>query len=146
MAVEPQGGPALTSRKVEDIVSTTSAHLGVRAVMRRVQRRLGAGGCVMEGRDIGTVVFADADVKIFLSAKPRERARRRTRERGQEQAAAVARRDALDSRTNPLEPAPDATTDSARRVEGSRRTPILNRFDLRIGRASIGRRNTRRTE
>ena len=51
-----------------------------------------------------------ADVKLFLSALPKERARRRKRERGGERAAAeaVTRRDALDSRTNPLEPAPDA--------------------------------------
>ena len=78
--------------------------------MRAEQRRLGAGGCVMEGRDIGSVVFPDADVKIFLSALPKERARRRNRERGPARAVAdaVARRDALDSRTNPLEPAPDA--------------------------------------
>ena len=104
-------GASLTSREVEAVVSGTSSHPEVRAVMRTEQRKLGADGCVMEGRDIGTVVFPDADVKIFLSALPGERARRRERERGGAQAAAegVARRDAWDSRTNPLEPAPDAT-------------------------------------
>ena len=104
-------GSSLTSREVEAAVSRTSSHPEVRAVMRAEQRKLGADGCVMEGRDIGSVVFPDADVKIFLSALPRERARRRARERGGASAAAeaVARRDALDSRTNPLEPAPDAT-------------------------------------
>ena len=50
----------------------------VRAVLVERQRRLGAGGAiVMEGRDIGTVVFPRADVKIYLDASPEERARRR---------------------------------------------------------------------
>src|SRR5262245_46706383 len=50
----------------------------VRSVLVRQQRELGAGGgIVMEGRDIGTVVFPDADVKIYLDAAPEERARRR---------------------------------------------------------------------
>ena len=64
----------------------------------------------MEGRDIGTVVFPDADVKIFLSARPEVRARRREQERGggAEVGEAVVRRDQLDARTIPLEPAPDA--------------------------------------
>jgi len=103
-------GRNLDSAEVEAVVSTTSSHPEVRNVMREEQRRLGAAGCVMEGRDIGSVVFPDADVKLFLSALPKERARRRKRERGGERAAAeaVTRRDALDSRTNPLEPAPDA--------------------------------------
>ena len=64
----------------------------------------------MEGRDIGTVVFPDADVKIFLSASAGVRARRRRTEQGggEEVAEGVARRDALDARTNPLKPAPEA--------------------------------------
>jgi len=50
----------------------------VRAVLVGRQRQMGAGGSiVMEGRDIGTVVFPDADVKIYLDASPEERARRR---------------------------------------------------------------------
>jgi cytidylate kinase len=50
----------------------------VRAVLVDCQRRLGAGGAiVMEGRDIGTVVFPQADVKVYLDASPEERARRR---------------------------------------------------------------------
>ena len=50
----------------------------VREHLVALQRRLGAGGrVVMEGRDIGTVVFPDAAVKVFLTAAPRERARRR---------------------------------------------------------------------
>jgi GTP-binding protein len=103
-------GPDLASSEVEAIVSEVARHPEVRSVLRRVQRTLGAEGSVMEGRDIGTVVFPDADVKLFLSAPPDVRAQRRERERGGDVGAgeAVARRDALDAKTNPLEPAPDA--------------------------------------
>jgi CMP/dCMP kinase len=97
---------ALVSPQVEDAVSQVSRHPAVREIMRRAQRELGAGGCVMEGRDIGSVVFPDADVKFFLSAPPSVRADRRQRERGAGEA--VAERDALDRRTNPLEPTSDA--------------------------------------
>jgi cytidylate kinase len=84
------------------------------------QRELGAGGgVVMEGRDIGTVVFPDAPVKVFLDASPRERARRRAGElygdsASEAQVAAIEReiaeRDARDRGRahSPLRPAPDA--------------------------------------
>jgi CMP/dCMP kinase len=101
----------LTSPEVESVVSLVSRHPEVRSILRAEQRRLGAAGSVMEGRDIGTVVFPDADVKIFLLADRDERAARRQSERGDEDpslAEALERRDALDSRTNPLVPAPDA--------------------------------------
>jgi cytidylate kinase len=96
----------LVSPEVEEIVSRVSRHPSVREIMRRAQRGLGAEGCVMEGRDISTVVFPDADVKFFLSASPSVRADRRQQERGGGEA--VAERDAVDRRTNPLEPAPGA--------------------------------------
>ncbi|MFN2590981.1 MAG: (d)CMP kinase, partial [Actinomycetota bacterium] len=115
------GGPpdaSLTASEVEDIVSAVSRHPRVRAVLRERQRALGRNGCVMEGRDIGTVVFPDADVKIFLSADPQVRVARRRLERiGAASAAeaAVVERDARDHRTNPLEPAADAIVlDSSR--------------------------------
>lgn len=58
--------------------SIVSQHPEVRAALLDLQRRLGVdGGVVLEGRDIGTVVFPDAEVKIFLTASERERARRR---------------------------------------------------------------------
>jgi cytidylate kinase len=102
--------PTLTSGQVEAIVSEVARHPPVRSVLRGTQRELGAGGCVMEGRDIGTVVFPDADVKIFLSAEPEVRVKRRERERGggPEVGASVVRRDSLDARTSPLEPAAEA--------------------------------------
>jgi cytidylate kinase len=76
------------------------------------------GGIIMAGRDIGTVVLPDADLKIFLEASVEERARRRTEERGLDpngpEAGAIldalSRRDALDSTraVAPLRAAPDA--------------------------------------
>jgi CMP/dCMP kinase len=107
-------GAELTSAEVEGIVSLVSRHPSVRAIMREAQRRLGAGGAVMEGRDIGSVVFPDADVKIFVWANPAVRVERRREERGgdrepDEVAQALARRDALDAVTNPPLPAPGAT-------------------------------------
>lgn len=102
-------GDELRTPEVEAIVSEVSRHPGVREALRDVQRRLGSEGAVMEGRDIGTVVYPDADVKVFLQADPAERAARRRAEQGEEELArAVARRDALDARTNPFVPAPDA--------------------------------------
>ena len=105
-------GPELSSVDVEAVVSTVSAHHDVRSVLRREQRRLAEPGAVVEGRDIGTVVFPDADAKIMLHADPSERAARRQAERGRHDphlVDALARRDALDARVNPLVPAEDAT-------------------------------------
>lgn len=76
------GGRDVTDRirapEVSAAVSQVAALPGVRRRMVQLQRRLAAGGgVVMDGRDIGTVVFPDADVKVFLTASAEERARRR---------------------------------------------------------------------
>jgi cytidylate kinase len=66
---------------VSAAVSEVSAHAAVRALLVAVQRQLAAGrNVVMEGRDIGTVVFPDAAVKVFLTAQPQVRAERRHQE------------------------------------------------------------------
>jgi len=71
----------IRSQTVTRAVSPVSSIPGVREAMVREQRRLGAeGGIVLEGRDIGTVVFPDADLKIFLVAGLEARARRRREE------------------------------------------------------------------
>jgi len=99
--------------------STVSAHPDVRAALLEIQRRAGrAGGVVLEGRDIGTVVFPDADVKFFLTARPEVRARRRFAElvaRGErvtldDTLADVRRRDEQDTTraVAPLRQAEDA--------------------------------------
>jgi len=103
-------GADLVGLEVEQNVSSVSRHPEVRGFMVAEQRRLGEPGAVVEGRDIGTVVFPDAPVKIFLDAAPSERAGRRTHERGGggDLAARLETRDALDAKTNPFVPALDA--------------------------------------
>ena len=99
--------------------SQVSAYAGVRRALLGIQRQLGAeGGVVLEGRDIGTVVFPDAEVKLFLTASAEERARRRAHdleERGiavdrAELLAQIRARDEADSTRAiaPLRPAEDA--------------------------------------
>ena len=100
--------------------STVSAHPQVREALLEMQRQAGrAGGVVLEGRDIGTVVFPDADVKFFLTARAEVRARRRFEElaaRGstasfEETLDDVRKRDEQDTTraVAPLRQAPDAT-------------------------------------
>jgi CMP/dCMP kinase len=100
--------------------STVSAHTAVRDALLELQRQAGrAGGVVLEGRDIGTVVFPDAEVKFFLTARPEVRARRRFDElvaRGaratfEETLEDVRRRDEQDMTraVAPLRQAADAT-------------------------------------
>jgi cytidylate kinase len=109
--VEP--GPALRSPEVNATVSAVAAIPAVRELLVGLQRSLvGVGGIVVEGRDIGTVVWPDAGVKVFLTATKHERARRRSgdAEGGGETAETLARRDALDSgrAASPTKAAADA--------------------------------------
>jgi cytidylate kinase len=111
LEVEGYDVAELTSPDVESTVSAVSRHPVVRRFMCDRQRALGADGAVMEGRDIATVVFPDADLKLFLDADPSARAARRADERAassEDVAEAIEARDARDARTNPLEPAAGA--------------------------------------
>ncbi len=107
---------AIRSDAVNGAVSAVAANQSVRREMVDRQRRWTRmrGGGVLEGRDIGSVVFPDADLKVYLTASPEVRARRRAGEQGAGDVAAVAqdlaRRDAYDSgRTHdPLKVADDA--------------------------------------
>lgn len=105
--------------EVDAAVSPVSAEPGVRKAMVRIQRDLGSSGdWVVEGRDIGTVVFPDAPVKVYLTATTDERARRRSIDLARIGAALgdaevhkrLCERDAYDSsrKASPLEPAADA--------------------------------------
>lgn len=99
--------------EVSAAVSTVAAHPLVRGEMVKRQRAWASSceaGCVIEGRDIGTVVFPDARLKVFLTASEEERIRRRTVESGEAVAAEVVRRDRVDSSrgVSPLVAAPDA--------------------------------------
>jgi cytidylate kinase len=68
--------------RIDRLVPVVARHRPVREVMRQRQRALGSeGDCVIEGRDIGTVVTPDAEVKVYLVAEQSERARRRQAER-----------------------------------------------------------------
>jgi cytidylate kinase len=118
---------AIRGEDVDAAVSRVAAHPEVRAELVRRQREWGErhGGGVVEGRDIGSVVFPHADVKIYLTAEPEERARRRVDQRRQLGGAVptaaermdvsdavtdLTRRDALDSgrAVSPLQVAEDA--------------------------------------
>jgi len=97
--------------RIDRVVSSVARHRGVREVMRERQRELGShGDAVIEGRDIGTVVCPNADVKVYLVADAAERARRRTADRpeiGEEALATDLRlRDERDAAQ--MQPAPDA--------------------------------------
>lgn len=102
---------------VDALVSVVSAHPKVREVMIPIQREAVRGrGGVVEGRDIGSVVFPEAALKVFLTASDATRAERRSKEGdGQDYesvAADIARRDELDSTrsASPLTPAEGAVT------------------------------------
>ncbi len=127
----------ITDETVAKASSSVSKSAGVRRFMRDMQRGIGAeGGVVMEGRDIGTNVFPDAEVKIYLDASPQARARRRVgqlREQGLEADYAatldfIVKRDDADSRrkNNPLKQAGDGHyVDSTGLDQGQVVTEIL---------------------
>jgi CMP/dCMP kinase len=105
----------IRSAEIASIVSVIAAHSPVRTAMRSQQQRWIShhGGGVVEGRDIGTVVFPDAEIKIYLTASPEERASRRVDQSGsplEEIARNIAERDRIDSERldSPLRPADDA--------------------------------------
>ena len=117
---------AIRGDRVTRYVSIVAAIPDVRAWVNTQQRRAveglkvggGSGGIVVDGRDIGTIVFPEAPLKVFLTATADERARRRLSQRGQvvdgelmrRESEALAARDTADStrRIAPLKPAADA--------------------------------------
>jgi cytidylate kinase len=114
----------IRSTKINAIVSIIAAHTPVRDAMREQQRRWiqAQQGGVVEGRDIGTVVFPDAILKVFLTASPEVRAERRVGQTGGDiaaVAASIAERDRLDSTRldSPLRP-----SDGSVIVDSSNRT------------------------
>ena len=111
---------SIRSDRVDRMVPVVARHPAVREVMRDRQRELGAeGDVVMEGRDIGTVVAPDADVKVYLVADRDVRARRRMAERPGIGADALAtdlrKRDAKDAER--MQPAADATEIDTTKLE-----------------------------
>jgi cytidylate kinase len=112
---------AIRTPEIDKASAMLARHPAVRRVLVARQRSYGeGGGVVMEGRDIGTVVFPDADVKIYLDASPEERARRRAADPAHTSSksaqlsdvlTALAERDKSDSTRadSPLTVASDAT-------------------------------------
>ena len=121
-ALDPGGfdEKVLKSHAIGEAASIVSALPEVRAALLAFQRDFGRAppGAVLDGRDIGTVIFPDADVKIYVDATPEVRARRRAAEIAStggavseaEVLADIRRRDERDTRraAAPLRPAPDA--------------------------------------
>src|SRR5262245_27738595 len=108
---------ALKRHEIGEAASVVSAFPDVRAALLAFQREFGRTppGAVLDGRDIGTIIFPDADVKIFVEATAEERARRRALELGGQVNEAdiladIRRRDERDKNraVAPLKPAPDA--------------------------------------
>ncbi len=122
MELDPEkfGHPALKTQRIGDAASVVSAIPSVREALVNFQRQFAADppGAVLDGRDIGTVICPNADVKIFVVADPQVRAHRRTleaRARGEEADEALVLADILkrDERDRnraaaPLKAAPDA--------------------------------------
>ncbi len=110
---------AIRQPRIDDAVSTVAKYPAVREAMVERQRQIGrTSDIVVEGRDIGTVVFPDAEVKVFLTASAAERARRRAVQHGDsglsvdtaEVLRSIEKRDEADSSREvaPLAAAPDA--------------------------------------
>jgi cytidylate kinase len=105
---------AIRTAEVSKAASVVAADPAVRAALVAKQRQLiDAGDWVAEGRDIGTVVAPNAELKIFLTADPRERARRRAAELGADLETVLAEQTMRDERDksrehSPLQAAPDA--------------------------------------
>jgi cytidylate kinase len=123
--------------EINAIVSIIAAHTPVRDAMREQQRKWieAQKGGVVEGRDIGTVVFPDAILKVFLTASPEVRAERRVGQTGGDitaVAASIAERDHLDSTRldSPLRPSEDSViVDSSNRTIEEVVAEIVSHFE-----------------
>jgi cytidylate kinase len=139
--------PRIRTPEMSDGASRVSALPEVRAALLGLQRRLGAeGGVVVEGRDIGTVVFPEAEAKFFLTATADERTRRRVAELqagGRIVDAAQTRDDlmARDHRDSSRAVAPLRKADDAVEIESSTMTAaeVVARMADVIARVSAGR-------
>jgi cytidylate kinase len=153
MELDPEkfGNPLLKTQAVGDAASVVSAFPKVRQVLINFQRQFAADppGAVLDGRDIGTVICPDAEVKIFVVADPAVRARRRTleaRARGEAADEALVLADILkrDERdrnrtTAPLKAAADAhlLDNSHLDIEGGVRAAIAIVEAVRAGRQRV---------
>jgi cytidylate kinase len=132
---------AIRAPEVDRIVSAVSAHPAVRAALLALQRAIGRSGrVVMVGRDIGTVIMPDADVKIWLDASLDERARRRTLDLARlgqpasfdDVRAEMLERDRFDAQRSaaPMRPATDAVIIP---TDGLSVEEVVNRIAAQLG-------------
>ncbi|MBU3704607.1 MAG: (d)CMP kinase [Ilumatobacteraceae bacterium] len=136
----------IRTARINSAVSHVAALSAVRSILRAAQREwvVARGGGVVEGRDIGTVVFPDATLKVYLTARPDVRARRRVAESGgdvDEIARSIAERDRLDSTRSD---SPLATADDSLQVDTSDMTieevvDELQHLVLEKERSDVGR-------
>ena len=134
---------AIRSNEVTSNVSQVAAHANIREILVDMQQQLAVnGGVVMDGRDIGTTVFPNAELKIFVTASPEVRAQRRYQElcdRGmpadyEEILRNVNERDYIDTHrdVSPLRQAPDALVlDNSALTIAEQRQWLLDRFKER---------------
>ena len=153
MELDPEkfGDPVLKTQGIGDAASVVSAFPRVREALVSFQRQFAAEppGAVLDGRDIGTVICPDADVKIFVVADPVVRARRRTleaRARGEDADEALVLADILKRNERdrnrpvaPLKPASDAhlLDNSHLDIEGGVRAAIAIVEAVRAGRQRV---------
>ncbi|MEQ1884251.1 MAG: (d)CMP kinase [Bryobacteraceae bacterium] len=116
---------AIREPGISDAASKVAAIPGVRRAMRDEQRRIGSQqSVVMEGRDIGTVVFPDADVKVYLDADPTIRAARRAAELSADAGAIAKEMAERDSRDRTRVEAPLVQAPDAEYLDSTRLTPL----------------------
>jgi cytidylate kinase len=131
---------AIRAPEVSEAASRAAASPAVRSAMVAEQRRLLAhGDWVAEGRDIGTVVAPGAEVKVFLTASPAERARRRAAELGVDQAEVLREQQIRDERDStrehsPLEAAPGAVVLD---TTGMTQAEVVRRVAALAGRGGV---------
>jgi cytidylate kinase len=135
---------AIRQPEITSVISVISAHPSLREIMVRKQQEMAAdGGVVMDGRDIGTVVLPDADVKIYMLATVAERARRRFDElvsKGvtmnmEEIKQDILKRDRIDSERDiaPLKPAVDAIIiDTTSMTVDQQVAKVMQVIDIRV--------------
>jgi len=135
---------AIRQPEITSVISVISAHPSLREIMVRKQQEMAAdGGVVMDGRDIGTVVLPDADVKIYMLATVAERAKRRFEELAAKGITMtlddikhdILQRDRLDSEREiaPLKPAIDAVIiDTSHMTIDQQVAKVMQVIDIRI--------------
>ena len=150
LAIEPGERTLLDGRDVTDEIRTPAVSEAAsrvaadpvvrQAIVAQQRRLLDHGDWVAEGRDIGTVVVPDAELKVFLTADPAERARRRAAELGVEEAMVLAEQTIRDERDRTREHSPLAPADGAVELDTTGMTldEVVDRIAELVGAGGTG--------